>query len=1438
MIYDPRFDLTKEENRRNLEKVIEEEDPYLLVFAPVCGPWSQWQNVNLNKSQQTYETIMADRKKWYPVIKRLTEVVEKRLKKGREVLVENPWSSLMWKLKVMEDLLEKDNYNMATGEPLQLCQLDQCMYGLVDQATGIPHKKSTGMLLSSSKMKERLQVTCDHLQDHIPLEGGNLTKKAQEWPKKLCQEILRGAVEEMKNLVLKVAFPAEYEEEGREASGPMDGIHSSLDVEESAAKRRRIDLDELSREEDFEQLSLPTEQEIVHQKEKKRKTEWQKISREQRVALRRLHGMMGHCSNSALIRMLKASMAKKEAIEAAKHFRCSCCEELKKDEEPRVARPTRPEAQLKFNQEVSVDVLEIHDAQGGRHSILSMVDIATHYHVAVRVAPGGTPSSKVCAEAMNLSWFTPFGAPRVMVSDQGVHNSGKVNALLQAHGVEVRKVGVRAPFQLGLGERHGGLLKDVMKRSIHNGQLQGAEAISSLRAEATRAKNNLINLGGYSPVQWVLGHTPDDLTSLMSHDVEEHLGVHQSLVDEEEKPSQEKFMMQLLIRQTAKEAFMQADSSQKIRKAMLRKAVPVRGPYRTGDLVCFSKKGKWYGPARVLGHEGKSSLWLIHSGVSVLVAETSCRPASTEEIYKTQVLELRPSVKRGREIIGEDDDVHVPFAEDVDQARSLRPRFDGQSPYVDVIPNLETGGSGVATIPDLPIDEPSPYEDIFGPAGGDSISREETGNEPMQEPSNQVTDQEIEDILGPPPGLEGEQISAIESMNTSSGQPESEAHPEVGGLLPEEASVHPSELHQQPQGQGSSAGRLGLGGALLNPSRLDGLPDGYVAVKEERRWAFLVTRREDKVKKRVKKFQKNQKKTGAGREVSYNKMSAEVQSELQKTRLKAWTNWKNYTDGRWIGTEELEKMKAADPSLRVIPTRWVETNKAEIGQPDIYKSRLVVRGDLEDSSRMRTDSPTCSQTLISLTMALSACRDTDLWSGDISAAFLQGSKLDRTLVLRMPPGGVPDEDQGEFYVVSSTVYGTKDAPRGWYKNLHQTMVSKGFKPIPHEAAAYRLLEQDGSLAGIVIVHVDDLLWTGGKTIEMRMQEVCHLYKFGKIEKNEIKYCGREVKKDSNGISVTCPSLIDRVRPIYLDGMERKNKSGKIGEEKRGQLRSVIGSLAWLARVCRPDLAYAVSKLQSCVHHACFDDISYANTIINIARKSKNTGIHFPLRAFEFEEAMIVGIQDASFANDYEANQNGDKGGYRSQSGRLTCLGPPSFKETKSGVLLLLDWHSTTIKRVCRSTLQAESMSLLSGMEECEHLRMVLHGLKNDHRRHDSGWKIEAMDEIQMDLFTDCRSLEESVNQAGLGSVNDKRLAIDLTGIRQQVWRQKKEETGDPLLTDRIPEDGTTRLFWVNTEKMAADSLAKSMKPKSLEGVMFGCTVDLTPEKDNACETDV
>jgi hypothetical protein len=101
--------------------------------------------------------------------------------------------------------------------------------------------------------------------------------------------------------------------------------------------------------------------------------------------------------------------------------------------------------------------------------------------------------------------------------------------------------------------------------------------------------------------------------------------------------------------------------------------------------------------------------------------------------------------------------------------------------------------------------------------------------------------------------------------------------------------------------------------------------------------------------------------------------------------------------------------------------------------------------------------------------------------------------------------------------------------------------------------------------------------------------------------------------------------------------------------------------------------------------------------------------------------------------------------------------------------------------VCRSTLQAETLSLLLGSEEADHLRFVLYSIK-DPNHHRANLTTDAMDEIDVDWFTDCKSLFQHVNQSGLHVVTDKRLAIDLGGIRQQVWRKKGEAYGDPLIT--------------------------------------------------------
>ena len=361
-------------------------------------------------------------------------------------------------------------------------------------------------------------------------------------------------------------------------------------------------------------------------------------------------------------------------------------------------------------------------------------------------------------------------------------------------------------------------------------------------------------------------------------------------------------------------------------------------------------------------------------------------------------------------------------------------------------------------------------------------------------------------------------------------------------------------------------------------------------------------------------------------------------------------------------------MKQKDPSLRVIPTRWVDTNKAEEGQPLKAKSRFVVRGDLEDASGMRTDSPTASQVAMGMLISFAASTSRPIRSGDISAAFLQGSVLDRSLVLSMPKGAAPyDMEEEDLVLVSTTVYGTKDAPRGWFKKLDGSLQRKQLRRVPMEPGFYVLNgeHQDGTVyvRGLLLIHVDDILWTGDEHMEQIMKEIQAEYKFGSLDSGTFKYCGRIIAQSEAGISVTCPDLITRVRPIQMDPRRRGQRTAFATETERSQLRSVTGSLNWLVRVCRPDLAYGVAKLQCAINKPTVQDLVDANALVKYAQKTKDKGLFYKAGAMQFDEVMFVAIQDASYAADYDVSQSGTKMGYRSQSGRILCLAPKAFKDT-------------------------------------------------------------------------------------------------------------------------------------------------------------------------------
>ena len=188
-------------------------------------------------------------------------------------------------------------------------------------------------------MKKRLNKQCDGSHEHQQLEGSNRTRLAQQWPEELCHAILSGAYEELLYGTLHQAFPVEEVFERHEEMGGMDGIHSEQDLA-PLVKKRRIDEPELQREEMLlEQSAHETKEDrLVMEQEEKRRRGWLSLPREKRLAVRRLHTMTGHCSNAALMRMLVASTADKDVIDAVKFFQCQVCKETEKDQHPRVTK--------------------------------------------------------------------------------------------------------------------------------------------------------------------------------------------------------------------------------------------------------------------------------------------------------------------------------------------------------------------------------------------------------------------------------------------------------------------------------------------------------------------------------------------------------------------------------------------------------------------------------------------------------------------------------------------------------------------------------------------------------------------------------------------------------------------------------------------------------------------------------------------------------------------------------------------------------------------------------------------------------------------------------------------------------------------------------------------------------------------------------------------
>ena len=137
---------------------------------------------------------------------------------------------------------------------------------------------------------------------------------------------------------------------------------------------------------------------------------------------------------------------------------------------------------------------------------------------------------------------------------------------------------------------------------------------------------------------------------------------------------------------------------------------------------------------------------------------------------------------------------------------------------------------------------------------------------------------------------------------------------------------------------------------------------------------------------------------------------------------------------------------------------------------------------------------------------------------------------------------------------------------------------------------------------------------------------------------------------------------------------------------------------------------------------------------------------------------------------------------------------------------------------------AETFAMIKGTEAGARIRAAIVDMKG--KLDMKNWEESASSEMGHCWMTDCDSLYEHLMSQRFNSVENKRLAIDLMGLRQQIWERSGERT---LEIDHSCGDYPR---WIDTSTMIADPLTKAMSCERLSSTMRTGVFDMRPTPES------
>jgi hypothetical protein len=469
-------------------------------------------------------------------------------------------------------------------------------------------------------------------------------------------------------------------------------------------------------------------------------------------------------------------------------------------------------------------------------------------------------------------------------------------------------------------------------------------------------------------------------------------------------------------------------------------------------------------------------------------------------------------------------------------------------------------------------------------------------------------------------------------------------------------------------------------------------------------------------------------------------------------------------------------------SMNIIGSKWIFKIKRDVnGKPVRHKARLVAKGFNQQYGvdYDETFSPVIKTQTLRILIALSLHTNNIMEQLDVKTAFLNATVNEKIYV--EIPDGMNVDKRRYVLMLNRALYGIKQAPREWHKEIDAFLRSLGYTPCCKDTCLY--WKQTSTYNIIMIgLFVDDIVvscprndhdeWLNDKQKLMQKYEMTDL---GNVE----HILGMKVQRTGDSIKISQDVYVDdklkeygfeNTRTVNSPEEVQSNNPHKHSSDNSSILlsaqdvhkyRSMVGSLMYASCSTRPDITHATNMVARGMANPSDLDMNRAKKIFKYLASSRYYGLLYrPPHPHQGGAVILHGYCDADYG--------GDLIDRKSTTGYCTFLNNN-----------LITWASKKQQTVALSSCESEYMAITEVAKEIMWMRILLNELNV---------QVETPTIIYVD------------NQS----------AIRISDNVSSHSRTKHIDIKHYYINDLV-EQGEIKLQWISTEDQLADIFTKTLK---------------------------